>query len=135
MTFTSTASSGGGLPDFGVFQNQKVYTVYLDMRASDDDPAPSWTLQYAVTAQRRPWTLQCAVLQPPADPAIGAPSKSAMTAPLPYRELCPEFSHGRRHFPPGLYKYYPPERFHVLTDCFSQREVSMINATCGPKSH
>jgi hypothetical protein len=28
--------------------------------------------------------------------------------------------------PPLLYKYYPPERFHVLTDCmvrFSQREV------------
>ncbi len=28
--------------------------------------------------------------------------------------------------PPSLYKYYPPERFHVLTDClvrFSQREV------------
>lgn len=48
MTITSTASSGGGLPDFGVFQNQKVYTVYLDMRASDDDSAPSWTLQYAV---------------------------------------------------------------------------------------
>jgi hypothetical protein len=47
MTVTSTASSGGGLPDFGVFQNQKVYTVYLDMRVSDDDTAPSWTLQYA----------------------------------------------------------------------------------------
>lgn len=28
--------------------------------------------------------------------------------------------------PPRLYKYYPPERFHILTDCavrFSQREV------------
>ena len=48
MTVTSTASSGGGLPDFGVFQNQKVYTVYLDMRASDEDSAPSWTLQYAI---------------------------------------------------------------------------------------
>ena len=47
MTVTSTASSGGGLQDFGVFQNQKVYTVYLDMRVSDDDTAPSWTLQYA----------------------------------------------------------------------------------------
>lgn len=48
MTITSTASSGGGLPDYGVFQNQKVYTVYLDMRSSDDDPAPAWTLQYAL---------------------------------------------------------------------------------------
>jgi hypothetical protein len=48
MTIASTASSGGGLPDFGVFQNQNVYTVYLDMRANDEDSAPSWTLQYAV---------------------------------------------------------------------------------------
>ena len=48
MTITSTASSGGGLPDFGVFHNEKVYTVYLDMRDNDEDRTPSWTLQYAV---------------------------------------------------------------------------------------
>jgi hypothetical protein len=36
------------LPDFGVFQNQKVFTVYLDMCATDDVTAPFWTLQYAV---------------------------------------------------------------------------------------
>jgi hypothetical protein len=47
-TITSTASSGGGLQDFGVFENQKVYTVYLDMRSNDEDSVPSWTLQYAV---------------------------------------------------------------------------------------
>ncbi len=70
MTVTSTASSGGGLPDFGVFQNQKVYTVYLDMRASDDDPAPSWTLQYAV-------------LQPPVDPANGGLSVRITGVPTP----------------------------------------------------
>lgn len=48
MTVVSTSNSGGGLPDLGVFQNEKVYTVYLDMRENDTDPAPSWTLQYAV---------------------------------------------------------------------------------------
>ncbi len=48
MTITSTASSGGGLPDFGIFQNEKVYTVYLDMRANDEERTPTWTLQYAV---------------------------------------------------------------------------------------
>lgn len=48
MTIAAMASSGGGLPDLGVFQNEKVYTVYLDMRAYDEDPAPSWTLQYAL---------------------------------------------------------------------------------------
>jgi hypothetical protein len=48
MTIVSTASSGGGLPDLGVFRNEKVYTVYLDMKANDEDPAPSWILQYAL---------------------------------------------------------------------------------------
>jgi len=48
MTIVSTAASGGGLPDLGVFENEKVYTVYLDMKANDEDPAPSWILQYAV---------------------------------------------------------------------------------------
>ena len=54
MTITSTASSGGGLPDFGIFQNEKVYTVYLDMRANDEDRTPSWTLQYAVLQPQTP---------------------------------------------------------------------------------
>jgi hypothetical protein len=48
MNIVSTASSGGGLPDLGVFHNEKVYTVFLDMRATDEDHAPSWILQYAV---------------------------------------------------------------------------------------
>ncbi len=47
-TIVSTGSSGGGLPDLGVFRNEKVYTVYVDMRANDEDPSPSWTLQYAL---------------------------------------------------------------------------------------
>src|SRR5258708_11301630 len=59
MTITSTASSGGSLSDFGVFEHEKVYTVYLDMRANDEDPAPSWTLQYAL-------------LQPPAADAANS---------------------------------------------------------------
>jgi hypothetical protein len=56
MNIVSTGSSGGGLPDLGIFQNEKVYTVYLDMRANDGDPTPSWTLQYAVLqpAERDP---------------------------------------------------------------------------------
>jgi hypothetical protein len=48
MTIVSAANGGGGLPDLGLFRNEKVYTVYLDMRSGDDDPAPSWTLEYAV---------------------------------------------------------------------------------------
>ena len=49
MTIESTAGSGGGLADFGVFHNEKIYTVYLDMRSdADDRSTPSWTLQYSV---------------------------------------------------------------------------------------
>jgi hypothetical protein len=48
MTVVSLANSGGGLPDLGLFADEKVYTVYIDMRATTDDPAPSWTFQYAL---------------------------------------------------------------------------------------
>ena len=47
MTIASTAESGGGLPDLGVFAKEKVYTVFLDMRVNSGDRTPSWTLQYA----------------------------------------------------------------------------------------
>jgi TonB family protein len=46
LTISATASSGGGLKDYGVFRNESVYTVYVDMSQADD-PAPSWILQYA----------------------------------------------------------------------------------------
>jgi len=48
MTVVSLANAGGGLPDLGLFQDGQVYTVYVDMRATADDPAPSWTFQYAL---------------------------------------------------------------------------------------
>ena len=47
MTISSTADSGGGLPELGVFAHEKVYTVFLDMRNTSGDHNPSWTLQYA----------------------------------------------------------------------------------------
>lgn len=83
MTIVSTASSGGGLADYGVFHNEKVYTVYMDMKANDEDPAPSWTLQYAV-------------LQPTANEAdAGSSSKRILGTPTPpYATLkeIPEFA-------------------------------------------
>lgn len=48
MTIVSTASSGGGLGDYGVFTNEQVYTVYLDVRKTLQSKTPSWTLQCAV---------------------------------------------------------------------------------------
>jgi len=80
LTIVSTASSGGGLPDLGIFHNEKVYTVYLDMKADDEDPAPSWILQYAVQ-------------QPPSIPG-GISSRIQGTPAPPYAMLkqIPEFA-------------------------------------------
>jgi hypothetical protein len=47
-TVISTESSGGGIPFVGVFSQEQVYTVFLDMRQTETDPAPSWTLQFSV---------------------------------------------------------------------------------------
>jgi hypothetical protein len=48
LFIVSTENSGGGLPSFGLFTDEQVYTVYLDMREKTTDQAPSWTLEFAV---------------------------------------------------------------------------------------
>jgi hypothetical protein len=48
LSIISTENSGGGLPSFGVFSNEQIYTVYLDMRSTEYDPPQSWTLEFAV---------------------------------------------------------------------------------------
>ncbi|HEV2383064.1 MAG TPA: energy transducer TonB [Terriglobia bacterium] len=57
LTIVSTGRSGGGLADFGVFRDEASFTVYIDPPVPADDPAPSWTLEYAAldpTAQGGP---------------------------------------------------------------------------------
>lgn len=54
MTIVASGSSGGGLADFGVFFDEQVYTVYINMRQTTDDPAPSWVLEYAVLRKTAP---------------------------------------------------------------------------------
>ena len=48
LTIVSTASSGGGLEDFGVFHNERIFTVYLPVKPSPELADPTWTMQYAV---------------------------------------------------------------------------------------
>jgi len=48
MTIVSTASSGGGLEDFGVFKNERIFTVYIPVKPSPELADPTWTMQYAV---------------------------------------------------------------------------------------
>jgi len=72
MTIVSTGSTGGGLRDYGVFKDQVVYTVYLDM-SEPGHHRPRWTLQYAQVA------------------ALGAPppAKAAMLPPYPLQKDAP----------------------------------------------
>jgi Gram-negative bacterial TonB protein C-terminal len=46
MTIVSNGSTGGGLKDYGVFKNEVVYTVYVQM-SEPERPRSNWTLQYA----------------------------------------------------------------------------------------
>jgi hypothetical protein len=46
MTIVSNGSTGGGLKDYGVFKNEVVYTVYVQM-SEPEHPRSNWTLQYA----------------------------------------------------------------------------------------
>jgi hypothetical protein len=48
LTVISTEGSGGGLPPFGVFSQERIYTVFLDMRKTETDTVPKWTLEFAV---------------------------------------------------------------------------------------
>jgi TonB-like protein len=64
MTIVSTASSGGGLADFGVFSNEKVYTVFMDMRESGDEHVAAWTLQYAAISSAEDPLKQGVVVAP-----------------------------------------------------------------------
>jgi len=79
MTIVATASSGGGLPDLGVFADEKVYTVYLDMRQTVEDPATSWTLQYAL-------------LRDPNGDASANRNQEATVPPFPVVKEMPQFS-------------------------------------------
>src|SRR6266567_3442145 len=43
MTVVSTASSGGGLEDFGVFENERIFTVYIPVKPTPEEADPTWT--------------------------------------------------------------------------------------------
>lgn len=48
LNIISTEDSGGGLPFFGVFSHEQIYTVYLDMRQEETEQDPFWTLEFAI---------------------------------------------------------------------------------------
>jgi len=54
LSVISTEDSGGGLPFYGVFQGEQIYTVYLDMREVETDEDPSWILEFAAIRESEP---------------------------------------------------------------------------------
>ena len=48
LSVVSTESSGGGLPYFGVFSDEQIRTVYLDLRKEETEEAPLWTLEFGI---------------------------------------------------------------------------------------
>ena len=82
MTVVSTAHAGGGLPDLGIFSNEKVYTIYLDMRTRASDPPRSWTLQYA--------PIRSASTNA-ASPSGSYPSSATLTPPYAITKENPQF--------------------------------------------
>src|SRR5438876_1268654 len=47
MTISSLGNNGGGLADYGVFSDGRVYTAYPVRRQPLENPPPAWILQYA----------------------------------------------------------------------------------------
>jgi Gram-negative bacterial TonB protein C-terminal len=47
LTIVSSGNSGGGLADFGIFLNEPVFTVYIEMTNSAGHALSPWVLQYA----------------------------------------------------------------------------------------
>ncbi len=79
ISILSTENSGGGLPSFGVFSGEQIYTVYLDMRETEFDPPQNWTLEFAIAS-------------PPGQNGSGAsPNKEGLILPFPAFKEKPAF--------------------------------------------
>lgn len=87
----ASGRSGGGLPDFGVFSNEQVHTVYLDMRRTILDTPISWTVEFGVPP--KPTTAQSERVA-----AVG--SQQEVILPFPITKERPVF-------PPELVRKYP----------------------------
>jgi hypothetical protein len=87
VMIVGTGSSYSAIKDLGIFRNESVYTVYLDMEVSGT-PAPAWILQYAplrndaagpAPARRRSVSVQSLRMEPP------------VVAPTPLEKVYPQF--------------------------------------------
>ncbi len=109
MTVVATASSGGGLEDFGVFTNERVFTVYIPMKRSPEDEDPTWTLQYSLLKN---------------DPA-NAVGDQAVLAPQPVTREWPQV-------PADLEKKYAQRQVVILAQVDKEGKVSNLSVKQTP---
>jgi len=81
LRIISTEKSGGGLPSYGVFSDEQVYTVYLDMRQTETDVVPNWTLEFGVARD---------TFVPPSSPQSPQPGSQGLALPFPVEKKAPE---------------------------------------------
>ena len=83
VKIVATASSGGGLRDYGIFRNETAFTVYLDR---SQDQSPSWILEYAEGVTPAPDPMVSSLtLTTSGDP------QEQLTPPYPIDEEDPKF--------------------------------------------
>jgi hypothetical protein len=107
MTIVATASSGGGLADYGVFENEHVYTVYVPMQRTPQEADPTWTLQYAL------------------DDPHAADDQGQLVAPSPVMREWPQV-------PPDLEKTYAQQQVVVFAVLGTDGKLTHISVKQTP---
>jgi hypothetical protein len=115
LNIISTEDSGGGLPFYGVFSHEQIYTVYLDMRTVEEDQDPSWTIEFAVNQDTS------------STPAIQNLSRSQQGLVLPF----PAFKE-KPVWPPALVHKYPGRMIVVFAVITAAGKVEQISIKESP---
>jgi hypothetical protein len=109
LTIVSTASSGGGLEDFGVFQNERIFTVYVPVKPSPELADPTWTMQYAIIK----------------DSSISDPGSQQVVAPSVASSEWPQI-------PPALAKKYAQHQIVIYAVVSKEGKVSQVSVKRTP---
>jgi hypothetical protein len=109
MTVVSTASSGGGLEDYGVFDDERVFTVYIPMKRAPEEADPTWTLQYAMLKED----------------GVAAAGQQGLLAPMPVMREWPQV-------PADLEKKYAQRQVVVFAVVDKEGKVTRISVKQTP---
>ncbi|HLW78688.1 MAG TPA: energy transducer TonB [Terriglobia bacterium] len=117
MTVEAEGRAGGGLRDFGVFHDEAVYTVYVDM-SKPNDPTVPWTLEYA--ALERPGSASTLTLG-----GDGSKPEQHVMPPLPSSKEDPKL-------PADLVKQYPGRVLVVYAEISPEGKLTKMHVLDSP---